>query len=39
VLLYGCPRVAIIASWAIVRGVSEVVAAIRLHKELENEWG
>jgi uncharacterized membrane protein HdeD (DUF308 family) len=28
----------LIASWAIVRGLSEIVAAIQLRKELTNEW-
>ena len=28
----------VIAAWAIVRGVFELVAAISLRKELENEW-
>jgi uncharacterized membrane protein HdeD (DUF308 family) len=32
VLLY------LIAAWAIVRGVFEVIAAIHLRRELENEW-
>jgi uncharacterized membrane protein HdeD (DUF308 family) len=28
----------LIAAWAIVRGVFEIIAAIHLRKELENEW-
>jgi uncharacterized membrane protein HdeD (DUF308 family) len=28
----------VIAAWAIVRGVFEIIAAIHLRKELENEW-
>jgi uncharacterized membrane protein HdeD (DUF308 family) len=28
----------LIAAWAIVRGVFEIIAAIALRKELENEW-
>ncbi len=28
----------VIAIWAIVRGITEIVAAIRLRKELANEW-
>jgi uncharacterized membrane protein HdeD (DUF308 family) len=28
----------VIAAWAIVRGIFEIVAAIHLRKELENEW-
>jgi uncharacterized membrane protein HdeD (DUF308 family) len=28
----------LIAAWAIVRGVFEIIAAVHLRKELENEW-
>jgi len=28
----------VIAAWAIIRGVFEIIAAIHLRKELENEW-
>lgn len=28
----------LIASWAVVRGIFEIVAAIQLRKELTNEW-
>jgi uncharacterized membrane protein HdeD (DUF308 family) len=28
----------LIAAWAVIRGVFEIIAAVQLRKEIENEW-